>query len=300
MKVRIFLCAATILLTTALSGSVMARASDDKPVAVATTTMISDLVRQVGADRIEVHGILSPGADPHTYKPVPGDAIAIAQSDIVFRNGLYLEGWMNKLVENAGGERPVITVSEGVEALADPAKSGHPDPHIWFSVPFWKIATDNVAKALAEFDPVGAEVYLANAERYKMSLDSLHAWARTEMEKIPEKHRYLVTSHDAFNYFGHEYNMTVIGVQGISTESQASSQDVAAIIKFIKAKNVPAIFVETSVNPKLIEEISRQSNARIGGTLYGDSTGPAGSGAETYIGMLSANVRTIVKALGGK
>lgn len=272
----------------------------DTPRAVATTTMIHDLVKQVGGDRVEVRGLLSAGADPHTYKPVPGDAIAIAESQIVFRNGLKLEGWMDKLVENAGGQRPIITVSDGMPAVDDPAQAGHPDPHIWFSVPSWKLAVDNVAKALSELVPDSKDQFLARAETYKLQLDSLHKWAKIEMAKIPESRRYLVTSHDAFNYFGKEYGLTVIGVQGISTETQASSQDVAGIVKFIKQRSIPAIFVETSVNPKLIEEISRQSGVKVGGTLYGDSTGPVGSGADTYIGMISSNVRTIVAALGGK
>ncbi len=269
-----------------------------KPLAVATTTMIYDLVVQIGGEKIEARAILSAGSDPHTYKPVPGDAIMIANSQIVFRNGLKLEGWMDKLVENAGGRRPVITVSDGIAALDDPAQAGHPDPHIWFSVPFWKVAADNVTRGLSSLLPSEAKYFENRAAAYKQRLDSLHSWAKGEMARIPESRRYLVTSHDAFNYFGHEYGLTVIGVQGISTETQASSQDVAAIVKFINEKKIPAIFVETSVNPKLIEEISRQSTARIGGTLYGDSTGPAGSGAETFIGMLSANVRTIVAALG--
>ncbi len=275
-------------------------AATGKPRAVATTTMIYDLVSQVGGDKIEVRGLLSPGADPHTYKPVPGDAIAIAESQIVFRNGLKLEGWMDKLVENAGGQRPIITVSDGMPAVDDPAQAGHPDPHIWFSVPSWKLAVDNVAKALSELVPDSKNLFFARAESYKLRLDSLHLWAKTEMAKIPESRRFLVTSHDAFNYFGKEYGLTVIGVQGISTETQASSQDVAGIVKFIKQNKIPAIFVETSVNPKLIEEISRQSGVKVGGTLYGDSAGPAGSGADTYIGMISSNVRTIVAALGGK
>lgn len=270
------------------------------PRAVATTTMIYDLVKQIGGDKVEVRGLLAAGADPHTYKPVPGDAMAIAESQIVFRNGLKLEGWMDKLVENAGGQRPIITVSDGMPAVDDPAQAGHPDPHIWFSIPSWKLAVDNVVKALSDLAPESKDLFLARAGYYKKELDSLHSWAKIEMAKIPESRRYLVTSHDAFNYFGKEYGLTVIGVQGISTETQASSQDVAGIVKFIKQHSIPAIFVETSVNPKLIEEISRQSGVKVGGTLYGDSTGPVGSGADTYIGMISSNVRTIVAALGGK
>lgn len=287
----------SILLSSLLTLSLLA---SNKPKAVATTTMIHDLLFQIGGDKIESRGILAPGADPHTYKPVPGDAIVIAESQIVFRNGLKLEGWMDKLVENAGGTRSIITVSDGITALEDPAQAGHPDPHIWFSVPFWKTAVDNVTRGLADLLPQEKGFFNSRAEVYKKSLDSLHQWAKSEMARIPETHRYLVTSHDAFNYFGKEYNMTVIGVQGISTETQASSQDVAGIVKFIREHKVPAIFVETSVNPKLIQEISRQSGAEVGGTLYGDSAGPAGSGADTYIGMLTHNVNTIVAALGKK
>lgn len=191
----------------------------------------------------------------------------------------------------------VVTVSDGIEALDDPQQQGQPDPHIWFSIPLWKAAVTNVSTALTDLLPADSAHFGARANQYQAQLDSLHEWARSELARIPESRRYLITSHDAFNYFGREYNITVIGVQGISTESQASSQEVASIVRFIKKHNIPAIFVETSVNPKLIEEIARQTGVRIGGALYGDSTGGPGSGADTFVGMFRSNVETIVQSL---
>lgn len=269
----------------------------DRLQAAATTTMITDLVREIGGEHVEVSGIMKPGGDPHLYQPTPADAQLVARSQIVFVNGLHLEGWIDRLVENAGGERPVVVVSKGIEAQADPFKKGYPDPHIWFNVGHWVTAAENVRDGLIKADPAHQAAYEKEAARYIRELRTLDQWVKAEVNRLPENRRHLITSHDAFNYFGKAYGFQVKGVQGISTESEAGARDVAEIVDHIRRHRIPAIFVETSVNPQLIEQISRETGAKIGGTLYSDSLGPQDSPASTYVGMVKENVRMIVEAL---
>lgn len=266
---------------------------------IATTTMIADLAREIGGDRVEVTSIMEPGGDPHTYQPVPSDSKAVARSQLVLINGLMLEGWIEDLVRNAGGDQPVVTVSDGVETIDDPAYEGNPDPHIWFSVPRWKKATVNVRDALIAMDPEGEEHYRERTAAYLTELDELDAWVRSEIERIPPEHRHLVTSHDAFQYFGVTYGINVMAVQGISTTSEASAAELRDVIDHVREHEIPAIFVESSVNPKLIEQVQRETGVEIGGTLYSDSLGPWDGPAGSYIGMVRANTKTLVEALAG-
>lgn len=265
---------------------------------IATTTMIADLAREIGGDRIEVTSIMEPGGDPHTYQPVPSDSKAVARSELVLINGLMLEGWIEDLVRNAGGDQPVVAVSDGVETLDDPAYEGNPDPHIWFSVPRWKQAAINVRDALIEIDPEGAEGYRERTAAYLEELDALDDWVRSEIGRLPEARRHLVTSHDAFQYFGEEYGVEVMAVQGISTTSEASAAELRDVVDHVREHDIPAIFVESSVNPKLIEQVERETGVEIGGTLHSDSLGPWDGPAGTYVGMVRSNVSTFVEALG--
>lgn len=266
--------------------------------AVATTTMIADLVRQVGGHRVEVKGIMAPGGDPHVYKPVPGDAEAIAKADVVFVNGLKLEHWVEDLIHNAGGgEKPVVVVSEGVKHRASPLDPQVPDPHFWFDVARWRQAAKNVEKALAAADQAGAASFAANAKLYDAQLAALDGWVRTRVQEVPAARRKLVTSHDAFAYFGEAYGFEVVPVQGISTDAEASTQDVARVVDLVKKVGVKTLFVETSVNPKLIEQVARETDTRVGGALYSDSTGPLDSAGGTYVGMVRDNVALLVEGL---
>lgn len=266
--------------------------------AVATTTMIADLVRQVGGHRVEVKGIMAPGGDPHVYKPVPGDAEAIAKAQVVFVNGLKLEHWIEDLIHNAGGEdKPVVVVSEGMKARVSPFDAQVPDPHFWFDVARWRAAGANVEKGLAAIDPPGAGVYAANAKLYDQQLQALDGWVRDRVKAVPAARRKLVTSHDAFAYFGEAYGFEVVPVQGISTDAEASTKDVARVVDLVRKTGVKTLFVETSVNPKLIEQVARETDTRVGGALYSDSTGPLESPGGTYVGMVRDNVSLLVEGL---
>ncbi len=273
--------------------------ADGKTHIVATTTMISDLARQLGAEQVSVTGIMRPGGDPHLYTPTPADARIVARADIVLTNGLKLEGWLEDLVRNAGGKAQVVEVSKGVSALKDPNKTNYPDPHFWHDASLWKNAVVTVRDALVTQDPTHAKLYKERADAYLVKLDTLHEKIKKQIATIPKEHRTLVTSHDAFQYYGKAYGLEVIAVQGLSTESEAGAQDLARVIEAVRTRKLPALFVETSVNPKLIEQISKETGAVVGGTLFSDSLGESGTAGETYLEMLQANTNNITKALSG-
>ncbi len=269
----------------------------EKPLVVATTTIIADIAAEIAGERVEIYCIMPVGGDPHIYQPVPGDARKIAQSDLVLLNGLELEGWLVELARNAGGDRPMIRVTDGVEPLRDEVRHGEPDPHAWFDVRNMHFYVDNIVEGLTMIDRDGAELFTRRAEFYKSRLDSLDTWIRDIVERLPEDRRILITSHDAFRYLGHAYGIRVLALQGISTEAQPQTRDVIKLVNVIKEAKVPAVFIETSVNPKMLEQISRDAGAKIGGELFSDSLGHPDEEGGTYIGMVRYNVRTIVEAL---
>jgi ABC-type Zn uptake system ZnuABC Zn-binding protein ZnuA len=260
----------------------------DKLVAVSTITIINDMVKQVAGDKVEAVSICGVGYDPHTYKSVPADSRTIARSDIVFMNNLGLEGWIKKLIEAAGGKRPVITVTEGITPLTDPTGYGDFDPHCWFDAKLAKVYVQN---------PENEKYYKDNAERYLNELDGLDVWTKEMIGSVPDEHKILVTSHDAFRYFGAAYGIRVEGLQGISTEAKVQTADVARLVDLINSVKLPAVFIETSVNPKLLEQIALETTAKIGGTLYSDSIGDKGTPGGSYIGAFRHNVEIITKAL---
>jgi ABC-type Zn uptake system ZnuABC Zn-binding protein ZnuA len=239
---------------------------------------------------------MAPGGDPHVYKPVPADADAIGNAHVVFVNGLKLEHWVDDLIANARAKQ-VVVVTDGIAHRASPLDAQVPDPHVWFDVTRWRKATANVAKGLSAVDPEGARVYAENAALYDRQLAALDTWVKSRVSAVPAERRKLVTSHDAFAYFGEAYGFEVIPVQGISTDADASTQDVVRVVELVKKAGVPALFVETSVNPKLIEQVARETDTRVGGALYSDSTGPLDSNADSYIGMVRDNVSLIVEGL---
>jgi ABC-type Zn uptake system ZnuABC Zn-binding protein ZnuA len=265
--------------------------------AVSSITIINDIVRNIGGDKVEAVSICGVGIDPHTYKPKPNDPRTVSECDIVFINGLALEHWIEEMVHNAGGNKKVVTVTEGITPITDEMGFGDPDPHAWFDVKYVKTYSENIAKALIELDKPNESYYRRNLESYIKKLDSLDAWVKTEIEKIPAEKRLLITSHDAFRYFGKAYGLEVRGLQGISTEAKAQTEDVKKLVDLIKERKLKSVFIETSVNPKLLEEISRETGATVGGTLFSDSVGDEGTFEGTYIGALTHNVKTIVKAL---
>lgn len=269
--------------------------------AVATTTMIADMAKNVAGDRIAVESLLKPGKDPHTYYPVPADVKKVAQADLILINGHHLELWLQELIDNAGGERPVFEVTKGIpgiEVVAGGKKQI--DPHMWMSVPLAIRYVENIRDAFIQVDPDGAQIYRANAEKYIRELRELDAWIRAEIAKLPADQRKLVTSHDAFQYFGKEYGFQIIGTYwGVTTDEAPGADKIRRLVDDIRSHGVRAAFIESSVSPKQLEQIARDAGITIGGTLYADSLGPEGSDADTYIGMMRHNVRTIVSALRG-
>ncbi|MBC8189281.1 MAG: zinc ABC transporter substrate-binding protein [Puniceicoccaceae bacterium] len=276
-----------------------------------TVGMITDIVRNVAGDYAEVVGMIGEGVDPHLYKPTRGDVVRLSQTDVVFYNGLHLEGKMTDVLVRVGTMgKPVKAVTEAILDEADyllqkSDGSRHTDPHVWMDVSGWLRAVPVVAETLSEFDPEHAADYRANAATYMNKLQALDIYTKTAMATIPEGRRVLVTAHDAFQYFGRAYGIEVRGIQGISTESEAGVRDLEMLVDFIVERKVPAVFVETSVAEKNVRALVEGARARgheviIGGSLFSDAMGQAGTYEGTYIGMIDHNVTTIVNALGGQ
>lgn len=272
---------------------------------VTTTGMIKDAVENVVGDQAEVVALMGPGVDPHLYKATQGDLQRLTEADIVFYNGLHLEGKMGEVLEKLGRTRPVIAVSSEIPDTllrAVPGFQGTHDPHIWFDVNLWKHAVLTIAGFMQRHDSTHATLYNQRRDRYLLQLDSLHKAVKTSIAQIPEKQRVLITAHDAFGYFGDAYAIEVRGLQGISTVSEFGLKDVTELVNFIIRRQIKAIFVETSVSQKSIEAVvegcqQKNWNVKIGGSLYSDAMGPAGTPEGTYIGMVNANVKKIVDSL---
>ncbi len=277
--------------------------------AAATVGMIADIVREVAGDHAKVEGIIGEGVDPHLYKPTRNDVITLSTADIVFYNGLMLEGKMGDvLVAVARKGKPVYAVTEAILDQGDYVmtdEAQHYDPHVWMDVQGWIKAVAVVVDALAELDPEHADEYQARAEAYAAELQKLDAYAREAIGSIPERQRVLVTAHDAFNYMGRAYGLDVRGIQGLSTESEAGVKDIEDLVSFLVEHQIPAVFVETSVADKNVRALVEGAKARghdvvIGGELFSDAMGKPGTYEGTYIGMVDHNVTTITRALGGQ
>jgi len=292
------------------------RQGDDPYTIVTTVGMIADITRAVAGDEAEVIGIIGEGIDPHLYKPTAEDVKRLHRADVVFYNGLMLEGKMSDtLVKVAGSSpKPVVAVTETLGAadgyvMTDTAD--HLDPHVWMDVQGWIRATRVVANTLKAYDPSRAEGYEQRAQAYIAELEKLDAYAKSAIATIPADQRVLVTAHDAFGYLGRAYGIEVRGIQGISTEAEAGTQDIETLVKLLYERKIPAVFAETSVADKNVKALAEGVEAlarREGsdfrlkddiGELYSDAMGPAGTYEGTYIGMIDHNVTTITRALGG-
>ncbi|MBI1901618.1 MAG: zinc ABC transporter substrate-binding protein [Planctomycetia bacterium] len=293
------------------SGSSLSKTHDGPyPYNVACTVgMVTDIVRQVAGPRANVVGLLGEDVDPHTYKPTRDTVQELLSADVVFYNGLLLEGRMGDTfakVSRTG--KPVFAVTEALDDsyLREPPEfRGHYDPHVWMDVAAWSRCVKFVADSLSQYDPAGRDEYQANAAAYCEELTKLDAYVREAIGTIPEEQRVLITAHDAFGYFSQAYKIPVRSPQGITTESQPSLKDINDLVDFIVEHKVKAIFVESSVNPKSIEAIvagaaSRKHKVTIGGKLFSDAMGRPGTYEGTYIGMMDHNATTIARALGGK
>ncbi|MCJ2067276.1 metal ABC transporter substrate-binding protein [Methylobacterium sp. J-030] len=294
-----------------LSLTISAQAAPDGgPVrAVATFSILGDLVRAVGGARVTVSTLVGPESDAHGFSPSPADARKLAEADIVFVNGLGLEGWLDRLIRASGTRAPVVVVSAGVTPI--PAQDAHAhaagehdhgdqavDPHAWQSVANVRIYVANIRDGLAKVDPAHAEGYRNAAADYLLKLDGLEKEVRATIDGIPPERRRIITTHDAFGYFAAAYGLRFVAPQGVSTESEASPRDVAAIIRQIRQDRIPAVFLENISDPRQMEQIARESGARIGGRVYSDAlSGPHGP-APTYLDMMRSNLRAFAAALG--
>ena len=275
-----------------------------------TTTMVTDMVKEIGGDRVKVVGLMGPGVDPHLYKPASGDVVKLQRAKVIFYSGLMLEGRMTDLfLRMARAGKLVYAVTESIpekDRLEPPEFAGHWDPHVWGDPILWSKCVVTVVEGLSKADPAGAADYARRGKSVVASYEAMRAWALKRIAAVPRKHRILVTSHDAFNYFGQSFGFQVVAVQGLSTVSEAGLADIAKMVDFIKKKKIKAIFIESSVNPAAIERVSKDAGVKIGGELFSDACGRVGDVHEahgekydvgTFIGMLKHNVNTVVDAL---
>ena len=274
-----------------------------KKVVVCSTTQIADFTRNIVGDLWEVKSVLGPGQDPHSYKPGADDNASVATSDLCLENGWNLEGgsWMRTMAQNAG--KPIKTCVEGVTPLSVDGENEHgegvKDPHAWMSPTNAWVYVENIRDAVSEIDPANADLYDARAELYRLQLKSLNLWIGKQVNQIPAERRILISHHDAFGYFCAAYKFTALSPKGWTTSEligiQAGKRE--EIVKEIRQQGVKSVFIETSLNPEMVKEIAREAGVKIGGALYSDAMGAAGSAGETYIGMMRENVLTIVEGL---
>lgn len=296
-------------LASLLALSVAISAAWAEPVKVASlSTILTDVVREVGGDKVTVFGLVKPGVDPHDFQPSPADLKKIAEADLVLASGLGMEGYLSKLETSSGGKAKWIEV--GNRLKLPPLKLAHEeegaghdhhdgeseqDPHWFHSIANVSQAVTVVEQALSELSPADKAYFSKRAAAYQLRLDALSKWAKLQVASLPRDQRKLVTSHDAFQYFAHEFGFTIYSIAGVSSQDQPSSKKIADLIKTVKAQKVKAIFFETTENPKVIAEITRETGAKVGGELCADGLGLGDAG--TYEGMIRHNINTIVNAL---
>lgn len=285
-------------------------ASQNDPLKItATIGMVGDVLRNIVGDHGNVDILIGQGIDPHLYKASRGDVVSLMEADIIFYNGTLLEGQMgDTLVKVSTSGKPVYAVTDNLQnqenyLLTD--EENHYDPHVWMDVQGWMSATEVMVDALSKLDPKNASTYTSNAEKYKSELSKLDTYAKESIATIPETQRFLVTAHDAFGYMGRAYGLDVRGIQGLSTESEAGVRDIEELIDFLVQQKIPSVFIETSIAAKNIKALIEGAKAKnlevsIGGELFSDAMGAAGSYEGTYIGMIDHNITTITRALGGQ
>lgn len=308
MTRRSLLAGAAALAILSGPGMAPALAQDGKLTVVATTGMIADAVAQVGGDRVEVQALMGPGVDPHTYRQTRSDIAAMTSADAVFWHGLYLEAQLEDLFRQLGETHKVVALAEHLPAdrlLGSADYPGRYDPHVWMDPGLWSGVVEAARDALIELDPEGADAFRANAEAHLAGIAALGNYSAQVLATVPEDARVLVTAHDAFNYFGRAYGYEVMGIQGISTESEAGLAQIEALVGVLVDRGIGGIFVESSVSDRNVMALIEGAGARghavtIGGQLFSDAMGDPGTYEGTYIGMIDHNVTTIARALGGK
>ena len=280
----------------------------------ATFSILGDLVQQVGGDQVSVSTLVGPNGDAHVYQPTPQDIRTLAQSKLLVSNGLSFEGWLERLDTASGFKGVKVVASQGIQPHQMAEEEGHEhaaheheaeghhhhgslDPHAWNDPANVLVYVDNIVRGLSQVDPEHASLYQQNAARYKAQLQKLDADYRARFAKLPAERRRAITSHDAFGYLAQAYHLTLIGAQGLSTEAEPSAAMIAGLIRQIRDEKIPALFIENISNPNLIQQIERETDARVGGELYSDALSPAGGEAATYLAMLEHNLNTLLAAL---
>jgi zinc/manganese transport system substrate-binding protein len=282
------------LICLALTASAPIARAQDRLNVVASFSILGDLVRHVGGDRVNVSTLVGPNGDVHVYTPAPADAKRIADARLVFVNGLGLEGWLPRLVQSSGSPAVIVTATDGI---APRTIGAAPDPHAWQSVANAKIYVADIRDALVGADPADAQAFRANAAAYLTQLDALDREVREAIARIPPERRKVISGHRAFGYFAAAYGIEFVAPLGVSTESEPSARDIAAIITQIKASKIPAVFLENISDPRLIQRISAETGARVGGTLFSDSLSDEKGDAPTYIDMVRHNIKALASAL---
>ncbi len=274
---------------------------------VASFSILGDLTQQIGGDRVQLYTLVSPAADAHVYQPTPADAKTLSRAKLVIVNGLGFEGWIDRLIQSSGYRGKLVVASQGINTIrqarangdrhAQHDHAGDLDPHAWQDLANARRYVLNITAALADADPANRSYYQANATRLNQQIERLDGEIRATFNALPAERRKVVTSHDAFAYFGRAYGIRFIAPVGISTDAEPSAGEVGAIIRQIRQERMRAMFIENITDPRLLERISRESGARIGGTLYSDSLGKPGSPADSYLGMMRQNAKTLSTAL---
>jgi zinc/manganese transport system substrate-binding protein len=307
---------AALSLSTAVFAGPRSQAADPLLEVVASFSILGDMVKTVGGDRVQVITLVGPDGDAHVFEPTPADAKAIGDAKVVFINGLGLEqGWMPRLIEASNYKGPVVVTSKGTKTLrmkeegengkerASAHEHGKPhmvdDPHAWQNLANGKIYVENIVAGFSAADPAGAEIYRANGQSYITEIDKLDAEVRTKLAAIPQARRKVVTTHNAFQYFGKAYGLELLAPEGVSTEAEASAEDVAKLIRQIRKDRITAVFFENMSDNRLLTQISKETGAKIGGTVYSDALSAADGPAPTYLAMFRHNLEEFTRALTG-
>jgi ABC-type Zn uptake system ZnuABC Zn-binding protein ZnuA len=269
----------------------------EKPLVVASASIFADMAHNIGGDKIDVRSVVPIGGDPHRYEATPDDAALLAKADLILINGLTFEGWINEVIANSGSKAMVKLITAGIQPISSQIHSGATDPHAWMDAENGQIYIRNIRDALIAIDPQNAAFYEQQHARYNKELTALHQFIKDRMATIPPHHRILITSHDAFSYFGKKYGLTVSAMMGVSTEADAQTSDMKRVVDALEKNKVPAIFIESTINPKMLQQIAKDHGVIIGGSLYADSVGEAGTDGDSYVGMLRHNADVIATAL---
>lgn len=290
-------CLHLLLLIGLTAGLPWAHAEEPPLKAVATFSILGDMVKAVGKERIQLTTLVGADSDAHVYQPTPADAKTVAQADLMFINGLGFEGWLERLIEASGYQGNVVTAAAGITAL--PLAQGEQgiDPHAWQNLAYAKTYIHNITRALQDADPLGSAVYAINRDAYLQQLTRLEQELAETLGKLPNDRRTLVTSHDAFGYFAAAYQLKVLAPQGINTDTEATAKDVATLIEQIRAEKITAVFLENMVSPRLMQQIAHESGAKVGGTLYADALSSADGVAATYLALMKHNINTLHQTL---